>query len=56
MIKVNFDNEALAENDLKFLQEWAEALNVSLDVLLGRILAAAAVGKHYLTGNPAQSS
>lgn len=54
MLRVEFDETKLAAFDLAFLREWARSLNVSMEVLLSRILAAAAVGKHYLTGNPAQ--
>ena len=55
MIQVAFDEAALEPHDIQFLRDWAARLNVSLPELLSRILAAAATGKFYLTGNPAQS-
>jgi hypothetical protein len=54
MMRVEFDETKLSDSDSQFLRDWAKRLNVSLEVLLSRILAAAAIGKHYLTGNPAQ--
>jgi len=54
MLQIDFDETTLAPFDYQFLREWAETLNVSLEVLLSRILFAAAIGKHYLTNNPAQ--
>jgi hypothetical protein len=40
--------------DWTFLQEWANRLNVSLEVLLQRILVAASVGQLYVESIPAQ--
>lgn len=55
MIKIAFDETKLEPFDLSFLRDWASNLDVSLEVLFSRILTAAVVGKHYLTGNPAQA-
>ena len=51
---VYFDETKLSLKDVRFLEDWADSLGVTLEVLLSRILAAAAIGEHYLTGNPAQ--
>lgn len=55
MLTIEFNETELSESDLCFLEEWARNLGVSLEVLLSRILAKAAIGSFYLTGNPAQS-
>jgi hypothetical protein len=50
MIEVD-DSQVTAE-DHAFIQQWAEALSVSVPVLLGRILLAALEGGHYIEKQP----
>jgi hypothetical protein len=42
----------LEPNDWAFLKEWANNLNVSLEVLLHRILVAAVIGQLYVEKIP----
>jgi hypothetical protein len=42
----------LEPNDWAFLREWANTLGVSLEVLLHRILVAAAIGQLYVEKIP----
>ena len=52
MLLIKFDEEALAPYELLFLEDWAGRLEVSLEVLLSRLLTGAAVGNYYLANYP----
>jgi len=49
---VNLTPSDLEPNDWAFLREWANRLGVSLEVLLHRILVAAAIGQLYVEKIP----
>ena len=49
---VNLTPNDLEPNDWAFLREWADRLGVSLDVLLKRLLTAAAIGQVYVEKIP----
>jgi hypothetical protein len=49
---IEVDDSELEEDDREFLIRWAEALNVTLGVLLLRILEAAIDGDRYVKMRP----
>jgi len=49
---VNLTSNDLEPKDWAFLREWANRLGVSLEVLLHRILVAAAIGQLYVEKIP----
>ena len=49
---IELDDSELTPEYKAFLQEWAEALNVSLEVLLGRIVVATIDGFLYIEKIP----
>ena len=49
---VNLNRSDLEPKDWAFLREWANRLGVSLEVLLHRILVAAAIGQLYVEKIP----
>ncbi len=50
---IEIDDSRLTDADREFLKQWAEALRVSVPVLLGRILSAALDGDgNYTEGMP----
>ena len=49
---VNLTRSDLEPKDWAFLREWANRLGVSLEVLLHRILVAAAIGQLYVEKIP----
>jgi hypothetical protein len=49
---IEVDDSQLTAEDHAFIQQWAEALGVSVPVLLGRILLAALEGGHYIEKQP----
>ena len=46
------DESELTKEQIKFLQEWANALSVPVEVLLGRIVVAAIDGYLYIEKVP----
>lgn len=46
------DESELTQEQIEFLQEWANALNVPVEVLLGRIVVAAIDGYLYIEKIP----
>jgi hypothetical protein len=49
---IEVDDSKLPEDDRLFLQEWADALNVPLSVLVLRIVEAAIDGDQYIKMRP----
>jgi len=49
---IEVDDSEIPEDDRLFLQEWADALNVPLSVLVLRILEAAIDGEQYIKKRP----
>ena len=49
---IEVDDSQLTAEDHAFILQWAEALGVSVPVLLGRILLAALEGGHYKEKQP----
>lgn len=49
---IEVDDSEIPEDDRLFLQEWAEALKVPLEVLVLRILEAAIDGEQYIKKRP----
>lgn len=49
---IEVDDSELTAEDHEFLQEWAAALQVTVAVLAGRILAAAIEGDQYVEKRP----
>ena len=49
---INLTPNDLERKDWVFLQEWANNLNVSIQVLLHRILVAAVIGQLYVEKQP----
>jgi hypothetical protein len=49
---IEVDDSELTPEYKAFLQKWAEALNVSVDVLLGRIVVATIEGFLYIENIP----
>jgi len=52
---VAIDASDLEEGDRKFLEAWANNLNVSVDQLAKNILLQAVKGGHYVEGLPDES-
>jgi hypothetical protein len=46
------DDSAFTPDHFEFLQEWANNLGVSMEVLLGRIVLATSEGDHYVEKVP----
>jgi hypothetical protein len=51
-IVINVTSSDIEPKDWVFLREWANTLNVSLEVLLKRILIAAVIGQLYAENIP----
>jgi len=49
---IEVDDSELDEDDREFLTEWADNLNESVPVLIGRILLAAIEGDQYIEKRP----
>jgi hypothetical protein len=49
---IEVDDSELTEEDREFLKEWANNLNESVPVLIGRILVAAIEGDQYVEKRP----
>jgi len=49
---IEVDDSELDEEDREFLEEWANNLNESVPVLIGRILVAAIEGVQYVEKRP----
>jgi hypothetical protein len=46
------DDSELGEDEREFLQRWADALQVPVEVLIVRILSAAVDGDQYIQSRP----
>lgn len=51
-LMLTVDESELTQEQIEFLQEWANALNVPVEVLLGRIVVAAIDGYLYIEKIP----
>ena len=49
---IDVDDSELTDDDREFLKEWADNLNESVPVLIGRILLAAIEGDQYVEKRP----
>ena len=51
-LMLEIDDSELTEDEREFLKRWAKALQVTLAVLVLRILSAAVDGDQYIQGRP----
>jgi hypothetical protein len=49
---IEVDDSKLEDDDREFLKRWAEALRVSIEVLILRILSTAIDGDQYIAARP----